>query len=516
MLKILLIDDECVVLKGMQYILNKFNNLCEIVGTTEGSIEGLKKIEELQPDVVITDVKMPDIDGIELTRLAMEKHPNLYIIILSGHAEFEFARDALRYGAYDYLLKPCKHKVISDLLSKIETELVNKKINGLMQRELEKNLENRNKEIERRKILDIILGKNQDYNLNIPTDNIRVVLIKYKSKCMDKEMVTSIITEAIGEKVDLKYIVELLNYKNQYIIILKGNYDLKYIKNQLYFIKLSLIKQGALVWGGISNIYDGITGLQEAYRESSNIIEYLRFNDILEIREMSEIKKQYINKQNEINKMIFDEDYIIKKLFLGEVKILEEELNANIEKIVHSNEIYDPKIVRTQVKQLMILIEKRLREKNISLEKIFGHSVECIFEIERINNYRNLFDWCKNMLITICCYIKENKKHLPKAIQQVLDYIDMNYEKDISMKQMADYVYLNPWYFSEMFKEKMGIRFSDYLTRVRINKAKELLLHTNLKNYEIAERIGFKNSTYFNVVFKRVEGMTPKLFRESI
>ena len=514
MLRLILVDDEQIVLRGIQHVLSKCSHICEIVGTANSGKNGLQMIDQLRPDVVITDVKMPDIDGIELIKRSMQKHPNLYIIILSGYAEFQFARDALRYGAYDYLLKPCKHKYISNLLEKILGEMEKNSKDRQIQKELEKERFENKKEIERRKILDVILGKCTDSDLEMKTNNIRVLVIEHDNKIAGKEKIIRAISETIMKTVHPKCNIQVLDYANQYILIFTGEYDLKDIKLQLYLLKLKTIKMGCFICGGISHAYDEVCGLRDGYQQCSEIIEYLQFNEIKEIREIDEIRKEHNNRKNKADDTIFDEDSIIEMIFWGKKRALERELNNTIYHMNKQNALYSPKTVRTQIKQLMILVEKKLKEKQITLEMVFNRSIESIYEIQKIKSYRQLLNWCKNMLIMICSYIQENKSHLPKSIRKALNYIDNNYNMAISLRQISQLVYLNPWYFSDLFKEKVGIAFSDYLTNVRIYHAKKLLEQTELKNYEIAEKVGFKNTTYFNMLFKKKEGMTPKAFRE--
>lgn len=514
MLNIVLIDDEQIVLQGMQYALAKHPEICKVVGTANRGEIGIELINKMKPDVVITDIKMPDMDGIKLIKNSKEYYPDIYFVILSGYADFGFAKDAVRYGAYEYLLKPCKQKDILDLLQRITVDKQKKRHGDMLKQELVKDLAESKLEIRRRQIINYMVEKN-DENINITYKKVRTIVVKYNSKLIkDKEF--SEIAYTQFSNILEKNNIEIIQYKSSCIFILSGEYKIDAVKEQCYFLKLEVMKRGAPICGGISDQFFAIEGLREAYKQCNKIIKYLEFNEIFEVLDSVGVKKYYAKQSKRQECRNINEDYLIKNIFQGHVEVLERELNAISTQIISHNGYYDPNIFRMQVKQFMILIEKKLKEKQLSMLIIFGREVESIYEIERITNYRQLVYWCKNMLVTICRYIKSNKVKLPVAIQDAINYIDLNFYKDLSMAQIAEYVHLNQWYFSDLFKEKMEISFSDYITNIRIDHAKELLIKTSLKNYEIAEKVGFRNATYFNSVFKKREGMTPKAYRKAM
>jgi YesN/AraC family two-component response regulator len=488
--------------------------VCEVVGVANGGKIALEMIERLAPDVVITDVKMPDIDGIELTKTVMEKKPNTYIIILSGHADFQFARDALRYGAYDYLLKPCKFREITNILEKINIEVDMKKNSNSNQNELKTKLEYSKRENTKGKLLNYLLNDKSIDNIEINIPRVRIITFRYNDYYINKDNINEILKKLLFDKISSNHIVEILEYNNQFIIIINETCDMNLLIKLLSMVKLELTKKGSWICAGISDVYYSLDGLKEGYKESYSILEFLLFNEIYEILQKSEIDSKYYNYISSFNDNFIEEDKIIKMLFIGNTNKLEKYLNQVIRKIFSNNKVYNTYEFKSRIKKMMIIVEKKLTQNDIDMRSIFNRSIECIFEIERINSYKQLLNWVKNMLLTISNYIEEKKNQYPKPIQEAVKYIDSNYNKDISMKLIADIVFLNPSYFSELFKETIGIPFSDYITQLRIDKAKELLSTTHFTNYQIAEKVGFKNATYFNVVFKKIEGVTPKNYRK--
>lgn len=510
-LRVVLVDDETIVLRGIQHILSKSKDICEVVGTANSGFEALDVLANQLPDVLITDVKMPDMNGIELLQQAKSLYPELNVIVLSGHAEFEYARDSLRYGAYDYLLKPCKHKEISKILTEIydNTKLENQ---TCRQKEtLVKYLQSSHQQIKKRQLMDLLTGKSSDYT-NVPNKgHLYLGVLAFEEAGHHQNRVRLMVEETLLPWVR-GYEGDIINYENQSILMCYDVESVRHFKEQLYQFKLKAQKEGILICGGLMNIRESNHPLYEAYKQCLIIVEYLQFNELNEIMDM-EGYSHHFSKAITPHKS-FDEEKIIKYLCLGKCDEIEKILSKNLKALTSQNLIYDPTSTKNYIKQLMILVEKKMNEKDITFKMIFNKEVESMLEVEKRTYYRQLFNWLKNMLMAIVGYIEENQKHLPKSIQKAITYINQYYDKEISMQEVAKEVYLNPWYFSDLFKEKVGVCFSDYVTSVRLQQAKELLCTTDLKNYEIAQKVGFRNATYFNVVFKKFEGMTPKVYRK--
>lgn len=510
MLRIVLVDDEPNVIKGMKHILSKNEELWEVIGTADNGNLGYKTIMELKPDVVITDIRMPDMDGIELAKQISEKSPETKIIMLSGHADFNFARKALRYGAYDYMLKPCRHKEITEVLMKITEEICHNKEEKKQKKKLEIELKSTKKEVEKRRFLEKLLGEVEEEEEIKFTPAIRLVVIEYNKKILKKEKMEQMLHRYGIDKIHMKEIPSLFFYNNRCIFLINTSINMTAYREKLYKMKCEMMKKGEYLYGAISETCQNMTELKKIYQDMDATIRFLGFNHIIEIIEEKEIQR-YQEKLYE--KELVEEKKILQAIFGGKVQQVEIMLNQSIRKIEKQNIYLDQNSCKMQLKHLMIRIENQLHSKKISLEMIFGREIDTMYEIERIGSKQQVFNWCKNVIIEITRYIEVNRSHLPASIQKAIDYIEAYYYEDIGMKEVADYVNLNPWYFSDLFKEKMGIVFSEYVTNLRIEKAKVLLVTSELKNYEIAEKVGFKNATYFSSVFKKQEKMTPKAYR---
>lgn len=512
MLKVLLVDDEKIVLQGVQHILKGQSDYCEVIGTADSGLKGLSLIDELNPDVVITDIKMPDISGLELLKAAKEKHPDLYVIMLSGHAEFDMAREALQYGAYDYLLKPCKHQKISELLRKIHEEV---KEDALVKNEYSKmreELTQSKKALEEVKVKEILLNINGN-NMDVEHLDGTLMVIEngqvkkaWSNRC---EKAYSSFVMALEKD----FMCQSLTIKHQKILIIYNCFDLNMIKEKLYQLKMTLNRHGCLIIGAISALKGGREDLSKAYSDCTSTIDYFRFNEVYHV---TISKDSFESTDLEGLNHLFDEEKIFRSLFKGDCEYIKDSTKKLFNQLLEGKLRYDHTLTKTKMIQLMVLIEMRLNSNNMDLHQVFDKRINYIYDIEKTKTIRQLFDYVGNVLFVIASYIERSNCHIPPSIRQAMDYIETHFDQDISMNEVAESVYLNPWYFSELFKEKTGITFTDFLTNVRLENAKKLLRTSNLKNFEIAEKVGFENASYFNAVFKKKVGLTPRTYRQMI
>lgn len=506
MLKVLLIDDEEIVLKGLEHVLKK-TKLCHIVGKLHSAKNVLQVIDETRPQVIITDIRMPEIDGLELLQLVKEKHPHVEVIMLTGHAEFEYARKALRYGARDYLLKPCRYKQIESLLLQISKDVKQKNKHILSG---DYGIHKENNQLMQLKE-SVLYGKAEEEPILSECKHYLMVLY-YKQRHMQVRDVADYLHKFLQQFGDE---IKVFEHLEQTILIVPEHLPYTEMEKKVYYLKNELLKKGIFLYGAYSNVYTQQEELTKGYKLCVKTIDFLRFNEqsqTIHSEEMKEMKrsKQYFDQE------LYDDEELIKSIFRGEHDRLDRYLKSRNQMVLNKYTIFPPCSIRNQIKHYMILVEKRLKEKNTSLRDIFGRDIESIVEIEKVAQFNGLLNWFRNMVVVISEYMGELNKELPKSIQDALHYITQHFAEELSMNQVADYVHLNPWYFSELFKLKVGVTFSDYITKVRMDEAKNLLRNTDLKNYEIAGRVGFKNATYFSVVFKKSEGVTPKVYRKTV
>jgi len=409
-MKIVVVDDDKIIRMGLSTILKRLFNQHEVICDFPNGalvLEYLKK-NEGKVDLVITDIKMPVMSGIELIENAEKElnRPPIFIV-LSGYDEFNYVRDSMKAGAFNYLLKPIKKDELSRVIGEVEIKIENNK--------KESKLILKSIEVLKKDFFKQILFSNNNIN--------------YKQ---DKLLLNNI-------QLDEGYIYKMIVIqKNENNIIIKD------------FIKNILNKYN---WMEYSYFY---------YDEYIYLIFY--FNQT----QLSNINMVIENIENETDVFINDD---------RNVYILEQ-----------TDKVWQLREYSKLVKK----VKENLYYDNISKKYFLNQSNKLSEILENNNNNSN---------ITVINLAKK--------------YIINNFNKNITLKDVADEVFLSQNYLSELFKKEIGEGFYDFLSNYRIKKAKEILLTTNLKVYEIAKNVGYNDVITFGRTFKKITGTTPNNFRNS-
>ncbi|MDU4884164.1 response regulator [uncultured Clostridium sp.] len=414
-MKIIVVDDDKIIRMGLIKILNKLFENHEVIGDFQNGALALEYLKgnEGQVDLVITDIKMPVMTGIEFVEKSINelKSPPIFLV-LSGYDEFTYVRDTMKYGAFNYLLKPIKKDELKKVIEDVEVKL----------NELKKKDKIMNKSIEliKKDFFKHLLFSNSD--INIKTN------------------------KALLDNIQLD---ENYNYK---LVVLPVNKEEKEVNNKILgeFIK------------SISKIGNSIEYLYFYYNDNVYMVFYFNINDINDTNIID----------SEIN---LQADMFIK----NEISVFV--LNCT-EKIWELREY--SQLVR-KVKENMLNSKKA--------KKYF---------IEDLNELSEILDDDKNV-------------YSATSIKLAIQFITNNFNKNITLKDVADEVFLSQNYLSELFKKETGEGFYEFLSNYRIKRAKEILLTTNLKIYEVAESVGYNDSITFGRAFKKITGTTPNNFRNN-
>ena len=438
------------------------------------------------------------------------------IIILSGYDDFNYASEALRCGARDYLLKPVKRSDLYASLDRVEKEtkvneehsekvkMANSYIKGYQANELnyiffkENISENEIKEIGSKINMDIFLS---DYYIGLLK---KMELIKNKKDETLKNMVDCILESySLNES---QGVVIFFDVNENLVIFSKTKELFNHLQKQL--TKESVVKLNL----SVSENARGILGVKKAYNEALEALKYgiftkgnsvINYSDVVNKNSVYKISNDNLGKINNMigtNRKDEIEKALNELLCISDLKIY------NISYFEEINE------------RLYELILKPAKEKfTFGVEK----SIEDIDKFKSIGNFRSFneyFHELKDEILYISEYIKtmQGLYGEKSAVQQSIIYINENYHKDINLAMVSNEVSLNYFYFSQLFKDTVGENFIDYLKKVRIAKAKELLQIREGKIYEVGNKVGYTDSKQFTKAFRRVTGISPTEYREKI
>lgn len=536
MLRIFVADDDKIIREGLKVIIEEANREYKVVGEATNGVEALRAIESLKPDVLVVDINMPEMDGVELIKQLRSSQNTISIIVLSGFDEYRYVRESMKHGALDYLLKPVNNESLIELLDRIDNELAlikeNKEkalvqsvifeesmtlLKGKLINELVKGNGMNNPKIEEL-LLDFGIASTGNIILSvIGTDNIcKMEKDKLKGITFSPGyIIESYILNNFGSGSDKQIISAATDYEVIILTFSNNSTDFdEYIYGQFEAIRREIEKKETFtICAGISHVFSNIRKSHIPYHQALFSLKrrfYEGGNKIIKYLQESSCYA-YIN-ENIINNYF---DRIINSIEITDTvrtgKIIEEMLAA----FRKSNG--DPEQIRKICIELVQKTSIRLNEFKNALELFPQEDLNMILYIESLDTYDELKNYLAGAFCRIMEQIKLERSYKTRKIpEKAKEYIKMHYKENITLKSVADHVYLNSSYFSELFKNETGKNFIDYLIETRINEAKKLLEMPDIKVYEVGEKVGYEDPVSFNRAFKKIVGISPNEYRSII
>ena len=536
MYKLLLVDDEVLVREAIAENIH-WNELgYELLSVCENGKEAIEYIKKNKVDVVITDICMPFIDGIDLSKYIYENHLPINVIIFSGYNEFEYAKKAIKYGVSEYLSKPVTAYELSEILGNLKKNLDKK-------REVAAEFDKLNKSYFKNRILiqskiieKLIMGNEieeesrkdiEEYGLQMDYLEYRVAIVEIdiysdlynanEDKIKKGEMKSFVIYN-ISDEIIKKYNAgEVCKGDNNKGLILlwtnhsrefedKINLIFKEIQEEVFkVLKLTItISVGEIVYS--------LSDLHKSYKDAEQLLLYRYLWDENQIFDREKLK-------NKLNGSV-NLDNVIDKVILG-IKLNEKKQIE--EKIIEIQELLKNAYIRKN-KICLYLFEivsqacDLLRTYNLTDDFIYRKKEEVITRITESRSLREAMLILKEFCYMSCDEMyKQRDSDGNKQAMLALDYIEKHYgDFDLNLNVICSYVCVSISHFSTIFKNYTGDTFMEVLMRTRMQKAKELLENTSLKNYEISEKVGFRDPHYFSIAFKKATGKSPKEYVKEV
>ncbi len=480
----------------------------------------MEKIKYERVDLVITDVRMPGMDGIELCRQVKEYDDSIEIIIISGYNDFEYARKAIEYNVKAYLLKPV-------MPNELEEQLIDIKDKLDMKLELQQE-ERRKREILKDKLLyEFVSGyidgikretdlKRYDIDLAHGIYNIALISVDVDEDKRHEESAKHQIRNTIESFVRqhrLGYVYEDINGMFGILILRQEPYDTDIYPLDRKFETLSSILEkdlGLRVAIGYGTYKTEPSNIKIARQEALQSLESRVLNKGKRVISYYDFAK----KGEQLWNLKWDKDNFIKAVEEMDEESIHNQVDEFIENII-SNQITKD-ILKSMLISIVWDLSVLIQRYNGDVNRVFDHTA--LDEIDDVcRDINKMKDWAVKMSRETHGYIIELKSQSTKSlIEHVVEYIDANYCQDITLSQIADKFYVSHAYLGQLFKEKTGVFFSQYINTKRIEKAKELYMTGRFKVYEIIEKVGYKHSEYFYRQFKKCEGITFAEFRNRV
>lgn len=499
--RVLIVEDEFIMRQGMKHMIEWEREGFTIVGEATNGKEALDIIDVLKPNIIISDIVMPILNGVDFSKVIQKKYPEVQIIILSSYDNFEYVKDTLLSGAVDYILKPTLNP--SQLLVTLKKAV--DRIPGL---ELIKDEDIYYSNIIERYILgfDDNIDSNSFFSI-FPNSCFRLFGINIKQASGKNR-------ETVKE---VKKIIEEYLIRNNYIFI-------KFILNEevlLYLINYKMNEDKEIV----SKVEKYIEN--KIMQENMFFVITPKFNNLIKVREM--YNKKFIPylalKFYYKNKMVLDtEDVILKekiekfdstkydnllkrKDFTSAINLIKKYIDLAI-----SSKMDEYKL-KNLIKNLLYNLIVSLESYDLEAEELRQSYFKKIDKIQYLEGFKNVME---NIVLELNEFINKNINLEEDKINEILEYIKEHYNKALELSDISKVFNFNYYYLSYYFNNHCKEGFSEYLNRIRIENACELLKENKRYVSEISSMIGYSDHSYFCRVFKKITGYTPSSYRRAV
>ncbi|MGE5614581.1 MAG: response regulator [Bacillota bacterium] len=536
MYKLIIVDDEDEVRQGILQNINWEKYGFQVAGEAENGREALDHIEKEVPDLVITDIKMPVMDGLELSSILKESFPTVKIVIITGFDDFKYAQQAIKYGVLEYILKPVLPKDIEDLLERLKRLLDEEHEHNEDIKRLKEHYNNSLPVMRDKFLTSLITGKLKEAEIESKVRNFDLKLLgkifmaavigidnnslkqgNFESE--DTELISFAVFNIADEIVKKHSAGEVFIYPEHPVVITcfdSGDNSAAYRRT---FSILEEIRQSVekylkfTITIGLGNACDSAGMLGESYKSALTALDYrllIGNNKVIYIDDVEPQPK---------NNILFDEEK--ERALLTAIKFgTEDDINSAIDMLFKDLmasrvSLKDYQVFLLELVASILKISKSLQldSKNILnkdgnlMDKIFGSGTS-----------EEVIAWIKEICINLANSILSMRQNTCKLLlDKAKEYIKENYsDQEISINKVSSHLHISPSYLSLIFKKETGETFLNYLIRIRLEAAEGLLMNTSLKTSEIAKRIGYSDPHYFSYFFKRNFGVSPREFRNSL
>ncbi|MEK3768340.1 response regulator [Paenibacillus sp. FSL R5-0887] len=527
MYKIILVDDEDEVREGIKQKISWSKYGFELVGDFDNGRDALEAIEQHRPDVIITDICMPFMDGLGLARAVMDRYRDMKVIIVTGYEDFEYAKQAITLKVTEYLLKPINAREFAEFLSKMKQDLdeehlqkanlvklrmqLNQSLPLLRERFLEQLVTTRMKseEIENKLSYFHIPLQGQVYLALV----IDIELEKRSQDlAFDAELLRFGAFNIVQEQLEKEQDGVVFQTRDGKIAAIRsGNSETLEVATQLLAeqVQSSLnkyLKLSSTI--GIGRKYNTLQQIPLSFQEAVSSIEY-RY--LLGIDKVISIQDLEFGKGLDQAHFTSWEKQFISALKTGKASAVSEILLKWFQELKSNTSSIEG--CRSSIYQLLVSLMNYVVDIGFPNTVVVSHNM--FAEVATLKTLDEARHYLERTCHALILKLSEQRTTVRTSQMQAAEaYIRENYCNDsFSLNELCSHIFMSISYFSATFKQHTGETFIEYLTRLRLEKAKELLTVTQLKTYDIAARVGYADPQYFSVIFKRNVGSTPKEYR---
>lgn len=532
--KVVIVDDKPLIRKSLCLTVNWESLECEVIAEADNGLEAKKIIEEMKPDILVSDIKMPCVDGLELTEYAKKVSPHTEVIIITGYQEFEYAKKAIELGVQDLVLKPIDNAELEAIIVKIITKIKEKSDSRAFQEQLlEENSRYRDRinssidRLRREFLANIISGKKVDnlqkraQELQLDNSNFCVLMSRVRVEETTPEQ------DIIEKQMD--YMQEYAKHYDMRLEDVSVSEDMVFVaqyskskssriqkiemKNMVHFVNSKLKNEGSPECCFVISVM--INDVRELLQCYENVKETMSFSYFKAEQQVIFTSYDYLLAPEKNVDFIKELDAFYREI--AEVKKGEcREAVDGILKVIVSDTSGNVFKVKCLISEICITLFRKNTSK----------FMDEVRRKEELNSIMNGIDKLAD--------VKQAQKYLERFVEQIkedqekqqevknpiavkaMEVIKARYMQNISLTSVAKELEVNSAYLSRLLKQEMGLNFVDILTKVRIDRAKQLLGNPANRVSEVGVKVGYPDYTYFYQVFKRIEKVSPSDYKKKV
>lgn len=531
-IKVFLVEDEVIIRSGVKKSINWEQEGYEFVGEASDGELAYPMILKEKPDILITDIRMPFMDGLELSRLVKKELPDIKILILSGYDEFEYAKKAIKIGVTEYLLKPISAAKLTEVLNAVaETIRQENEEKNLLETYFAEMRENTERDKMRlfEKLLmgDLSMGEileaGERFGMNLGASCYKIVLFKILANLENHVYAEQMVdacsaVEQAASMMEGVYVFQRGVEGWAFLLTAQDEKSMEESAKILYQNLKQAMKNYTQLeyFGGIGSTVPRIRSLKQSFREADRAFA-ARFveeaNQIISQKEFEKSQMEEGLKMQGVVQIGKSREMLQKFLSNGTREEVKAFSDAYISRIEEEN------IRSTMVRQYVVIdvciVILSFCERISSANRLQEEAEELQKMMQKIHSLSEIKKYVVRLLNeAIELRDAESGRRYSDLIAAAKKEIENHYmTEEISLNTVAISVGMSPSYFSSIFSKEAGKTFVEYLTEVRIEKAKEFLMCSSMKTSEIGYEVGYKDPHYFSYIFKKVQGCSPKEYR---
>ncbi|KHF37938.1 response regulator [Halalkalibacter okhensis] len=519
MIKVMLVDDEPIEREGISLILSKNRSNFEVVAEARNGKEAVERALTSKPDLVFMDIKMPEFDGIEAIRRIVPSLPNTKFIMVSAFDTFDYAREAMKFGIKEYLLKPSKVSEVVEAFDRMVEEIASEKQQVTETNQINRRLERVHSFIERDFIVSLIMDHVHEFDqgewdewlgLELKHKKGFAAVFSFESDRLhpdreEKSRWYRMLKQVLHEHSASCFIGPLTGFQVPVLVLFtdleKEDDEIRHDFARSILHQVQKKVEQCRLYAGIGMVVSNVNHFSNSYKEAIYALELVHNHRSATYLVYNERLKQ---KRKELIPFEIEKELVgaIKK---GDMQKGLQMFESYFQSIQQATD-FQVKLVQKAMDDFFIVLTRSVKE--------LGFDGPIQVGLGQLETTMQIKEVAKSQLIDITEQLGEWRANGMRALLvQAKEYIDSNYHKAISLEQVAEEIGISSYYLSKLFKDRFQVTFIEYLKNTRIQKAIELLLDGNMPLKEIALNVGYKDPNYFSTAFKKEVGLSPRDYR---